>query len=164
MDNKFLKRKKRVKVNIFGTKGRPRLSVYRSNKGLYVQIIDDALGKTVVALSIKKLEKEIKGKTKVDAAYLLGEKIAEMAKKKKITKVIFDKSGYKKGKVGVALSKAQDVRSAITKAISAAKRRMDIIPLAGTTIPFSISEKFSAAKVMLKPAPPGSGIIAGGPE
>ncbi|OGM10589.1 30S ribosomal protein S5 [Candidatus Woesebacteria bacterium RBG_16_36_11] len=71
--------------------------------------------------------------------------------------------GDKKGKVGVALSKAQDVRSAITKAISAAKRRMDIIPLAGTTIPFSISEKFSAAKVMLKPAPPGSGIIAGGP-
>jgi small subunit ribosomal protein S5 len=71
--------------------------------------------------------------------------------------------GDKKGKVGVALSKAQDVRSAITKAISAAKRRMDIIPLAGTTIPFSISEKFSAARVMLKPAPPGSGIIAGGP-
>ncbi|HJX46038.1 MAG TPA: 30S ribosomal protein S5 [Patescibacteria group bacterium] len=71
--------------------------------------------------------------------------------------------GDKKGKVGVALSKAQDVRSAITKAISSAKRRMDIIPLAGTTIPFSISEKFSAARVMLKPAPPGSGIIAGGP-
>jgi len=95
MDNKFLKRKKRVKVNIFGTKDRPRMSVYRSNKSLYVQIIDDALGKTVVALSIKKLEKEIKGKTKVEAGYLLGEKIAEMAKKKKITKVIFDKSGYK---------------------------------------------------------------------
>src|SRR4030066_478581 len=71
--------------------------------------------------------------------------------------------GDKKGKVGVALSKAQDVRSAITKAISSAKRRMDIIPLAGKTIPFSISEKFSAARVMLKPAPPGSGIIAGGP-
>jgi small subunit ribosomal protein S5 len=71
--------------------------------------------------------------------------------------------GDKKGKVGVALSKAQDVRGAISKAMSAAKRRLQKIPLAGTTIPFSIKEKFSAAKVLLKPAPPGSGIIAGGP-
>ena len=95
MDNKFLKRKKKVKVNIFGTKDKPRMSVYRSNKSLYVQIINDALGKTIVALSIRKLGKDIKGKTKVEAGYLLGVKIAEMAKKKKITKVIFDKSGYK---------------------------------------------------------------------
>jgi len=70
--------------------------------------------------------------------------------------------GDKKGKVGVGLSKAGDVRSAINKAISAAKRRMVIIPLKGTTIPCSVKEKFSAAKVYLKPAPPGSGIIAGG--
>jgi len=70
--------------------------------------------------------------------------------------------GDKKGKVGVGLSKAGDVRSAINKAISAAKRRMVVIPLKGTTIPCSVKEKFSAAKVYLKPAPPGSGIIAGG--
>lgn len=71
--------------------------------------------------------------------------------------------GDKKGKVGVGLSKATDVRSAIGKAIAAAKRKMLSVPLRGTTVPYSINEKFSAAKVLIKPAPPGSGIIAGGP-
>jgi small subunit ribosomal protein S5 len=71
--------------------------------------------------------------------------------------------GDKKGKVGVGLSKANDVRNAINKAISAAKRRMVVVPLKGTTIPCSVREKFSAAVIYLKPAPPGSGIIAGGP-
>ena len=71
--------------------------------------------------------------------------------------------GDRKGKVGVGVSKAKDVRSAIIKAIESAKRRMISVPLKGTTIPYSVSEKFSAAKVLLKPAPTGSGIIAGGP-
>lgn len=71
--------------------------------------------------------------------------------------------GDKKGKVGVGLAKAQDVRNAIRKSIEAAKRRMVVIPIVGTTIPYSIEEKFSAARILLKPAPPGSGIIAGGP-
>lgn len=71
--------------------------------------------------------------------------------------------GDRKGNVGVALSKAKDVRNAIRKAFSAAKRRMVVVPLSGTTIPFSIEQKFSAAKIILKPAPSGSGIIAGGP-
>jgi small subunit ribosomal protein S5 len=70
--------------------------------------------------------------------------------------------GDKKGKVGVGLAKAADVRSAIRKAFESAKRKMVKVPLSGTTIPFSISQKFSAAKILLKPAPPGSGIIAGG--
>ena len=71
--------------------------------------------------------------------------------------------GDRQGKVGVALSKAPDVRNAIRKSFSAAKRKMIKVPLVGTTIPFSVHEKFSAAKILLKPAPPGSGIIAGGP-
>lgn len=71
--------------------------------------------------------------------------------------------GDKKGKVGVGLSKAGDVRNAIRKAIAAAKRRLITVPLKGTTVPYSIREKFSAAKVLIRPAPPGSGIIAGGP-
>jgi len=71
--------------------------------------------------------------------------------------------GDRKGKVGVGLAKATDVRSAIRKSIEAAKRKMVMVPLVGTTIPYSVNEKFSAAKVLLKPAPPGSGIIAGGP-
>ena len=71
--------------------------------------------------------------------------------------------GDRKGKVGVGIAKAGDVRNAIRKSIDAAKRSMILVPLKGTTIPYSVFEKFSAAKVMLKPAPPGSGIIAGGP-
>jgi len=71
--------------------------------------------------------------------------------------------GDKKARVGVGISKAPDVASAIRKAVESAKRRMITIPLKGTTVPYSVEEKFSAARVLLKPAPPGSGIIAGGP-
>lgn len=71
--------------------------------------------------------------------------------------------GDKKGKVGVGLAKATDVRNAIRKSIEAAKRSLILVPLTGTTIPYSVDQKFSAAKILLKPAPPGSGIIAGGP-
>ena len=70
--------------------------------------------------------------------------------------------GNKKGKVGVGLAKSADVRGAIKKAIDAAKRKMIVVPLNGTTIPYSVNEKFSAARIVLKPAAPGSGIIAGG--
>lgn len=71
--------------------------------------------------------------------------------------------GDRKGKVGVGLSKAPDVRSAIQKSIEYAKRRMITVPMRGNTLPYSVQEKFSAAKIILKPAPPGSGLIAGGP-
>ncbi|OGM57953.1 30S ribosomal protein S5 [Candidatus Woesebacteria bacterium RIFCSPHIGHO2_12_FULL_46_16] len=71
--------------------------------------------------------------------------------------------GDKKGKVGVGLSKAKDVRSAISKAVVAAKRRLVTVSLRGTTVPYSVLEKFSAAKILIRPAPPGSGLIAGGP-
>jgi len=71
--------------------------------------------------------------------------------------------GDRKGKVGVALSKGLDVRKAITKAMNYARRHMVAVPLKGTTIPFEVEIKYGAARVLLKPAPPGSGIIAGGP-
>jgi small subunit ribosomal protein S5 len=71
--------------------------------------------------------------------------------------------GDRKGKVGMGNSKAKDVRNAIRKAIEDAKKRMITITMRGTTIPYSIIAKLGASKVMLKPAPPGSGIIAGGP-
>ncbi len=71
--------------------------------------------------------------------------------------------GDKKGRVGVAISKAKDVRSAIKKAISYAQRNLLEVPIVGTSIPFEIRKKFGAAKIIIKPAPKGSGIIAGGP-
>lgn len=70
--------------------------------------------------------------------------------------------GDKKGKVGVAHGKAADVASAIRKAVSAAKKHFQVVPLVKGTIPFDITVKKDAARVMLKPAPIGSGIIAGG--
>ncbi len=70
--------------------------------------------------------------------------------------------GDKKGRVGAGLAKALDVRSAVRKAVEQARKRMIKVPLVGTTIPFNAVKKYSAARVMLKPAPSGSGIIAGG--
>jgi len=70
--------------------------------------------------------------------------------------------GDKKGRVGVGLGKAPDVLSGIKKAIRRAKKNLFTVALKGTTIPHDIRVKFGAAEILLKPAPPGSGIIAGG--
>ena len=67
------------------------------------------------------------------------------------------------GHVGAALAKAKDVRTAIQKAIGFAKKQMIEVPLRGTSVPYEVSVKYNAAKILLKPAPAGSGIIAGGP-
>lgn len=70
--------------------------------------------------------------------------------------------GDGKGKVGVGLGKAPDVASAIRKGILIAKKHMVEVPIINGTIPFELNIKLGAAKVLLKPAPPGSGVIAGG--
>ncbi|MBP9781930.1 30S ribosomal protein S5 [Candidatus Woesebacteria bacterium] len=71
--------------------------------------------------------------------------------------------GDRKGQVGVGLGKAPDVAAAIRKGVKKAKKKMISVPLDGTTIPFSVDIKKGAGKVLLKPAPRGSGVIAGGP-
>jgi small subunit ribosomal protein S5 len=71
--------------------------------------------------------------------------------------------GDKKGRVGIGLGKAADVSSAIRKGSTYAQKRMITVPLRGTTIPHEIRLKLGAAKLLLKPAPAGSGVIAGGP-
>lgn len=70
--------------------------------------------------------------------------------------------GDKKGKVGVGLGKAPDVLSSIKKGVRKAKKNMFKVSMKKTTIPHDIIVKFGAAKVLLKPAPVGSGVIAGG--
>lgn len=70
--------------------------------------------------------------------------------------------GDKKGKVGVGLGKASDVQSAVRKATTYAKKHLIEISLKDRTIPHPILIKFGAAKVLLKPAPEGTGVIAGG--
>lgn len=71
--------------------------------------------------------------------------------------------GDRKGKVGVGLGKAPDVLSGIKKAVNYAKNHLLEVPIKNTTIPYQVLIKYGAAKVLLKPAPQGSGIIAGGP-
>lgn len=70
--------------------------------------------------------------------------------------------GDKKGKVGVGLGKARDVSSAVRKAVTYAKKHLISVPIVAGTIPHDIFLKRGAAKVLLKPAPEGSGVIAGG--
>lgn len=85
-------RSKVLKISKIGK--RLRLSVFRSNKYLYAQIIDDKLGKTVVNIDEKELREE-KKLTGIERAQALGKLLAEKAKKKKISKVVFDKGPYK---------------------------------------------------------------------
>jgi len=76
--------------------GRPRLSVFRSSKHIYAQIIDDAKGETLAAAS--SLEKEVRGDAKtganVDAAKAVGVRVAQRAKEKGVKQVVFDRGGY----------------------------------------------------------------------
>ncbi len=94
---KRLKRRKGIRKKIFGVKERPRLSVFRSSKNIYCQLIDDTTGRTLASAST--LTKDIKDKLpyggNAKAAELVGQKIAEEALKLGITKIVFDRGGYK---------------------------------------------------------------------
>ncbi len=87
------KRHARVRSKITGTAERPRLNVFRSNKNIYAQIIDDVAGVTLVSASTQ--EKGFEGAgSNVEAAAKIGETIAKRAAEKNITAVVFDRGGY----------------------------------------------------------------------
>ena len=87
------KRHARVRSKISGTAQRPRLNVFRSNKNIYAQLIDDVAGVTIVSASSQENGFEGAGNN-VEAASKIGETIAKRAAEKKITAVVFDRGGY----------------------------------------------------------------------
>jgi large subunit ribosomal protein L18 len=87
-----LKKKIRIRKRVLGSLERPRLSIYKSGRNVYAQVIDDLSGTTLVAAST--LEKELGEKSGKDAAALVGSTVAKRAKEKKIDTVVFDRNGY----------------------------------------------------------------------
>ncbi len=94
MQNKTDKRrrlKKKIRARISGSIEKPRLSVFRSNKFVYAQVVDDSKGRTLASASDVKITKG----TKTERAKLVGKAIAEACTKANITKVVFDRNGFK---------------------------------------------------------------------
>ncbi|MCC6526236.1 MAG: 50S ribosomal protein L18 [Polyangiaceae bacterium] len=90
------RRKLRIRKRVSGTPERPRITVFRSAKHIYAQVVDDTQGATLAYVST--LSKDLRGQlgeaTKVDAAKKVGALLAEMCRSKNITKVVFDRNGY----------------------------------------------------------------------
>jgi len=92
-----IKRHQRVRKHISGTSERPRLAVFRSLTDIYAQLIDDNAGATIVSASSidKELRSKMAGKNKTEQARLVGETVANRAKDKGVSKVVFDRGGFK---------------------------------------------------------------------
>ena len=88
-----LRRRRRVRARVVGTAARPRLSVYRSNRGLFAQLIDDSAGHTVAAVSW--IEPELRKLGPTEQAKKAGELLAERGKKAGIEACVFDRGGYR---------------------------------------------------------------------
>ena len=87
------RRHRRIRGKVAGTAARPRLAVFRSNKGIFAQLVDDETGKTVAGASWLGLPKSFKG-TKIEQAAEVGKLVAAAAKKAGIDTVVFDRGGY----------------------------------------------------------------------
>lgn len=84
----------RVRKIVAGTAERPRLAVFRSNKEIYAQLIDDANGKTLLSASSREKDLASQKVNKVDMAKLVGQRVAEKAKEAGVENVVFDRGGY----------------------------------------------------------------------
>ncbi len=87
-----LKRRRRVRAKIHGTAERPRVSVFRSNRGIFAQLIDDDSGRTLAAVSWT--EDSLKGLSRLEQATRAGAQLAERAKAAGVETVVFDRGGY----------------------------------------------------------------------
>jgi large subunit ribosomal protein L18 len=93
--SKRLRRIKRIRAKIFGTKTRPRLTIHRTLKHIYAQAVNDEKSETLVAVSDFELPARQKNKKKTEVAKEIGKLMPQKLKDKKINKVIFDRRGYK---------------------------------------------------------------------
>lgn len=91
-----IRRHNRVRKNLSGTSSRPRLAVYRSEAEIYAQVIDDEAGCTMAAASSidHELREKVKGQNKTEQARAVGQLVAERAKNKGISQVVFDRGGF----------------------------------------------------------------------
>jgi large subunit ribosomal protein L18 len=88
--NNYNRIKLRIRSKISGSESKPRLTIFRSNKFLYGQLINDALGQTIA-----NIVSNVDGKNKVDASFEAGKSLAKIALEKGITEAVFDRNGYK---------------------------------------------------------------------
>jgi large subunit ribosomal protein L18 len=90
-----VKRHRRVRKRVTGTSGRPRLAVFRSNRHIYAQVIDDTTGRTLAAASTAEPELRSGSTATVDAAKAVGQLLGERAKAAGISRVVFDRGGFR---------------------------------------------------------------------
>jgi large subunit ribosomal protein L18 len=90
---KRLKRRRRVRAKVVGTAERPRISVFRSNRGVFAQLIDDAAGATLAAVNWT--EPDLRTLSRMDQAKRAGELLAERAKAAGVEQAVFDRGGYR---------------------------------------------------------------------
>ena len=95
-DSKRFRRKRRIRKKVFGTTDRPRLTIYRSNEGMYAQLIDDLHGHTLAAAGTNDSEKrdDFASLEKTEQAREVGKLLAERAREKGIEKAVFDRNGF----------------------------------------------------------------------
>ena len=93
-DSKY-KRKVRSRLKVSQNYSRPRLCVFRSARHIYGQIVDNTTGKTLLGISSREIEAKKEDKGKIDISFRTGEELAKKAKAKKISEIVFDRSGYK---------------------------------------------------------------------
>ncbi len=166
--------KARIRGRISGTPERPRLCVFRSNKQIYAQVIDDVAGNTLCSASSKGITEG----NKSEIAAKVGEAVAKKAleagintinRTTKVTKggrtftfaaivVVGDGNGV----IGYGLGKANEVTTAISKGTEMAKKNLIKVPVHKGTIPHEVVAKFGGSRIIMKPASAGTGVKAGG--